>query len=266
MPRKKKAQATKQGAAEPAAVEPVAVEPTLDDFDWADHPARKVLSDAFYAKEIPIIWRTPKDIYDKFANHPAFKGMPYNDTFTRRLRDLRDTVKVKMDLVIADKIAYDIFRENFPVRETNDVGLLRWHGSLAEYYLKLDMDAGLHEEQDPQDLWETREEYMLFSKKRFRKHIYQEKRLWKLYNFLENESKKKEQAAYNKARKRAADKQKKEDKKKKDAEAAKKKNEAEAAKKKKEAEAVKNKPKAAAAKKKMGRKSDSDDDDDYNSS
>lgn len=203
MPRKKKAAAKKQGAAtqRPDADVPAAT-PVHDnaDAEWAIHPARNVIKAAFYANEIPLDWKTPRDVYDHFADHPAFAGMPYDGHFTRRLRYLRDIIRAKKDAVVMDKIAYDIFRQNFPVREVNDIGLLRWHGSLAEHYLKLDMKAGLHLGKTPQEFRDTRDEYKLFSKKRFRKHINQEKRLWKLLNYLEDEERKKAEAA---AKKRA---------------------------------------------------------------
>lgn len=158
-----------------------------DDIDWLLHPARKLLKDAFLNEEIPLDWnRKPQDIYDKFAHTDAFAGMPYDSTFTSRLRSLRDIVKLKVQRVVTDKQAFDIFQKNFPVRQFNDVGILRWGGSLAEMYLKQDMAAGLHEGKKPQEFRATRAEYMLFSRNTFRKHIHQEQRLWKLHNFLED--------------------------------------------------------------------------------
>lgn len=198
MARKKRTAANKQAAAPDEAAPPAEADATADakvDPEWADHPAREVLKNAFYAHEIPLDYDGPQDIYDHFADHEAFAGMPYDDKFTRRLRDLRDIVEIKMNAVIIDKTAYDRFRQKFPVREVNDVGLLRWNGSMAEYYLKLDMQAGRHLGKTPLQFRDLRPDYKLFSKKRFRKHINQEKRLWKLHNYLEDKSQKAEAKA-----------------------------------------------------------------------
>jgi hypothetical protein len=84
-----------------------------------------------------------------------------------------------------DKIAFDIFRKNFPVQQFNKVGVLRWHGSLAQHYLKADMKAGLHKGKKPAEFRATRAEYQEYTKDTFRKHINQEIKLWKLEHFLE---------------------------------------------------------------------------------
>lgn len=163
-----------------------------EDTEWLNHPARKLLKDAFLNEEIPLDWnRQPKDIYDKFAHTEAFAGVRYDKTFQSRLRSLRNIVKVKAERKTMDQNAFNIFQKNFPVRQFNDVGVLKWHGSLAEMYLKQDMAAGLHLGKKPQEFRATRAEYMLYSKTTFRKHIDQEKRLGKLHNFLEDMDEKK---------------------------------------------------------------------------
>ena len=164
-----------------------------EDIAWLRHPARQLLKDAFLKGEIPLDWnRRPKDIFDKYQHTEEFQGLSYDLKFQNCLRSIRDIVKNKKDRVDQDQAAYDIFRQNFPVRKHNDVGDLRWHGSLAEHFLKLDMKANLHVGTQPAELRETREEYMEFSLERFRKHIDQEKRLWKLHNLLKAKAAQKE--------------------------------------------------------------------------
>ena len=107
--------------------------------------------------------------------------------------------------MLDDKKVHDIFRKNHPIRTHNDKGELRWEGSLAEYYLKEDMAKDLHIGVKPEDFRQTREEYLLFSKNVFRGHIHQEKKLKKLYNYLEaRATEKKEQTAKKAAANRAA--------------------------------------------------------------
>jgi Ulp1 protease family, C-terminal catalytic domain len=162
------------------------------DAAWLKHPARQILKNAFMNGEIPLDWnRRPKDIFDKYKDTTEFEGLHYDLKFQNRLRSIRDIVRHKKDRVELDKAAYEIFRQNFPVRQYNDVGDLRWHGSLAEHFLKLDMKAGKHVGKTPAEFREERKEYEEFSLDRFRKHIDQEKRLWKLQNLLQANAAKK---------------------------------------------------------------------------
>jgi hypothetical protein len=170
-----------------------------EDPKWLNHPARDVLLKAFLEGHIPIDWdgTRPEDIYAQFAHTDAFNfgGMSFEPLeFKRRLKSLQGIARRKKDRVVQDKIAFDIFRQNFPVRQNNNVGDLRWNGSLAEQFLKLDMKANVHEGKKPAEFRATRPEYQEFSKERFRKHVDQEKRLWKMENFLTDMTAKKEAA------------------------------------------------------------------------
>lgn len=150
------------------------------------HPAREILRLGLWSGDIPLDWnRQPQTIYNQFKDREEFKGMPYDADFQRRLLSLRNAVKKQKNRVVMDKAAFDIFRKNFPVRQTNDVGVLRWEGSLAQHYLKADMEAGLHRGKKPAEFRATRAEYQQYPKDTFRKHISQEVKLWKVENFLE---------------------------------------------------------------------------------
>lgn len=72
-----------------------------------------------------------------------------------------------------------------PRPKYNSRGELRWEGSDAEKFLKLDLPAYLkNRHMKPKDLWVTRNEYRLFKLKIFRKHIYQEIKTEKFHNYL----------------------------------------------------------------------------------
>jgi hypothetical protein len=183
-PKSKNAKTPSEQHAAPADDAPPEEEET--DALWLNHPAREILRLAFWNGEIPLDWnRQPVTIYNKFKDRKEFQGMPYDATFQRRLLNLRGIVKNKMNRRDGDKIAFDTFRKNFPVRQVNDVGVLRWHGSLAQYYLKMDMKTGLHKGKKPAEFRATRAEYLQYPKDTFRKHISQELKLWKLEHFLE---------------------------------------------------------------------------------
>ena len=157
---------------------------------WANHPAWELLTNAFLNDKTPLEYhKQPTTIFDKYKDCSAFQGMNDDATFQRHLRALRDQIKPKVDRVAIDQQAYDIFCKNNPKRQNNDAGQIQWEGSEAEYYLKKDMKANKHVGIQPQVFRETRPEYMMFSKKVFQKHIHQEKRLWKLENYLEAKAK-----------------------------------------------------------------------------
>jgi hypothetical protein len=65
--------------------------------------------------------------------------------------------------------------EKRPRPDKNIRGELRWEGSEAQKMLKIDVSNGLHLNQKPKELWETRPEYQLFTNRVFQKHIDQAK-------------------------------------------------------------------------------------------
>jgi hypothetical protein len=187
----------------PPEQEPPAPDP---DPDWQDHPAREVLRLAFWSGEIPLDWKNrPDTIYNKFKDREEFKGMPYDKVFQSRLRNLRNMVKDKINRKAVDQQAFDVFRKNFPVKEFNSVGIRRWNGTDAEAYFKEDMLEGLNVGVPPREFWASRPEYQQFPLDTFRKHIGQERKLYKLQNFLEEKDiKAKEKAEKRKKKKEKA--------------------------------------------------------------
>ena len=173
---------------QPAPAEDTAPEEEEEETDalWLNHPAREILRLAFWNGDIPLNWnRQPMTIYNKIKDHQVFQGILYDATFQQRLLHLQDIVKNKINQQDSDQIAFNTFRKNFPVRQVNNVGVLRWEGLLTECYLKIDMKSGLHKGKKPAEFQETRAEYMQYPKNTFWKHINQELMLWKLEHFLD---------------------------------------------------------------------------------
>ena len=161
--------------------------------DWRKHPAKHFLKKLFRDKTIPVEysknkWGGPKRVWnDHCKGHPAFKRMKYNDTFTRRLRDVRDDQKLKVSRASEDKKAFENFRKLCPEESHNHRGEPRWEGSRAQELLREDIDAGLHKDLEPNVFHAQRPEYMEFKLGTFRDHIYQEKKLRRYLNWLEQE-------------------------------------------------------------------------------
>lgn len=59
--------------------------------DWRTSAAKKLLQKALRNGDIPTDTKVmgPKAVYEKYKDHPEFDGIDYDNTFTRRLRDLR---------------------------------------------------------------------------------------------------------------------------------------------------------------------------------
>jgi hypothetical protein len=58
---------------------------------WKDHPAKALLTKALSDGDIPVQSKElgPKAVYNKYKDTGAFAQVPYDNSFTRRLRDLR---------------------------------------------------------------------------------------------------------------------------------------------------------------------------------
>lgn len=78
-------------------------------------------------------------------------------------------------------------RALFPVATHNYRGELRWEGSAAEAWLRVDVSTGKSERVKPKALHNSRAAYRVFPLKVFREHIYQERRCQKYYTWR-NES------------------------------------------------------------------------------
>ena len=185
-----KAAAKKKKEEEKAAAK--AAEPKID---WKNSAAKQVLKKLFREKTVPAEYSKtigPKKVWEDYCqNDPAFVGMSYGETFTSRLRSVRDDHLKKVSRAERDQKAFNNFRENHE-RPTHDHrGKPLWDGSDAQKFLKEDMEAGKHENKTPAQLWASRPAYKVYDLPVFRDHIYQEKRLKKFENYTIQERSKK---------------------------------------------------------------------------
>jgi hypothetical protein len=218
-PRKRPKTAAKESAAEGVAEDEFALhdstakatEPPSDDKDlaWKDHPAKLYLKKCFINGAIPMDYQTknggpgPRAIWDKHCkDNPLFANMCYGQTFTTRLLGVRNDNEKKMNRKDDDQKAFDNYRANHP-RPTHDhKGIPLWDGSPAQKLLKEIMARGEHVGKAPKELWESKEVFKVYTLDVFRNHIYQEKRLWKMHNYLEVDAKKKKEKRKKKKRKK----------------------------------------------------------------
>jgi hypothetical protein len=87
---------------------------------------------------------------------------------------------------------YDDDETIHPKKLKNHRGELRWEGSMAQQLLRLDMDDGKHQIMKPENLYNSRFEYLeQCSLGTFREHIYQEMRRRRKVRFAKNKAMKK---------------------------------------------------------------------------
>jgi hypothetical protein len=90
-----------------------------------------------------------------------------------------------------DLEAYNAAIKNHPTPEFNIRGEPQWNGSVAQKLLKEAILKGEHDVFFPQGLWEQTKEYQVYSLRTFRDHIYQEQRLLKFRNYVQQIRKRK---------------------------------------------------------------------------
>lgn len=160
--------------------------------DWSNHPARAFLKEEFMAGRISLNYSKtggPKKVYNKCENHPSFEGMPYDRTFTQRLRSLRIICGKKIQRVQDDAEACELFMKHHPRPTTDHHGGPRWDGSEAQYWLKKDLKQEDNRNMKSSLLRDTRTAYKKFTPKKFAGHVNQEKRLRKLALWLDKRGK-----------------------------------------------------------------------------
>jgi hypothetical protein len=145
--------------------------------EWESHPVRKMLYEKLIQGSIPLESKKmgPLAVWNKYCDMDIFEGMEYNDTFTRRLNDLRHQARHEMNRCEQDQKAFNIHRKNFEFSTQDAHGNPVWHGSDAEKLLEQDLNDGLYPTfyKKPRELYISRSQYMEFTLDVFRGHIHQ---------------------------------------------------------------------------------------------
>jgi hypothetical protein len=153
---------------------------------WETSEAKELLEKDLLSGRISLqttrAW-TPKIIYN-LPDRPQFRLYVYK-IFRSNLLTLRNRIKAEKKAADTASLALTHDRVIYPLGAVNDQqgGAPRWAGSLAQTWLNADIEEGKHETMKPNQLRQTRLEYMIFEKDIFRKHIHQEvkTRKWLVY-------------------------------------------------------------------------------------
>ena len=166
---------------------------------WADSEAKEILEKDLKIGRIPLDemsngW-TPSKVYN-LEDRPQFRLFEYKK-FVGNFRNLRKRIKeLKQDgaaaalsLVHDRSIQGGIYRA--AATNYQQGGAPRWDGSLAQKSLNKDIDEGKHTMMKPKQLHATRDEYKVFAKGVFSKHILQEVKTRKFLVYMKAKAEKK---------------------------------------------------------------------------
>lgn len=158
-----------------------------------EHPARRLLYDEIKAGRIPLEEKemSAAEVYYNYYQTLEFqmRGMEYDDTFARRLKDLRTQMSRDKTRASEDEEAFKVAIKNNPVPQLNHKGKPQWNGSLAQKKLEKDMKAGKHTTMAPQELWASCRLYKeALDKDDFRWKIRQMTRTKKYLHTLEHDA------------------------------------------------------------------------------
>jgi hypothetical protein len=149
---------------------------------WQTSKGKQLLIQDLEQGRIPVDGRfgDAKEIY---AIREEFGGTNKDEfkKFSARLRSARKQVKQSMKRASDDSIALAHDRAIYPKNAIDQCNRPRWEGSMAQQLLQNDVATNHCQELIPKELYQSREEYRVFSLKVFRGHVHQEVRRQKSF-------------------------------------------------------------------------------------
>ena len=128
----------------------------------------------------------PGDYKIIYKMHEEFGGADAEEfkKFPARLRSARNQVKQSMQRASVDSSALAHDRSIYPISAFDQRNRPRWDGSSAQTLLRIDVNENRQAEKKkrPNELYQLREEYQIFSPRVFRDHVYQEEKRQKAIN------------------------------------------------------------------------------------
>lgn len=147
---------------------------TVNDVRWEKSEAKRLLAiDIINGSITPDMpWQ------DTYLFRPEYAETEFGKWYGR-LRRLQKHISDAKVRAAEDEDGFKNDRLKFPVQEHDHRGFLRWEGSAAQSWMKIDIAAGRHKLVKPKELYNERQAYQQFPLDVFREHIYQEERFQK---------------------------------------------------------------------------------------
>jgi hypothetical protein len=118
--------------------------------------------------------KSPEEVWE---SHEWFKQYP-KERFVTNMKNLIDALNVRDEIVQNDNATIEAELARIAalrITDANDPPMWHRHPTVGKL-LEEDIKNGRHKSMPPAEFQKTRDEYLLFDKRVFRKHIYQEER------------------------------------------------------------------------------------------
>lgn len=151
---------------------------TLNRADWRTSKAKQLVAQDVIDGLIPMEGEIDVEAIfnEHYVGHSFFKDFPFDKIrYKDRFTSIQKAVKKHKDWAQCDSEKFLQDRALHPPADKNIRGELRWKGSEAQQFLKVDMEQGLHLQMKPRELHKTRDAYKLFGERVFQQHIDQQK-------------------------------------------------------------------------------------------
>ena len=148
---------------------------SLNGADWGSSDAKHLIvqdmMDGLVSCEEPI--KNVRHLFDEmYAHQPEFRDFPFDqERYKSRFTRIQKVVKRLKWAAEYDSKCLEEARALYPQQTHGPTGVILWENSEADRLLKEDMANGLHLTMKPGDLFQTRECYKTFGKRRFSKRI-----------------------------------------------------------------------------------------------
>ena len=159
---------------------------------WPKSEPRNIISDDLFKGVLPVDTNkmSAKDAWElSYKNMVELEDVPFQQ-FKDRLRDHRRQMKSGLQRSNIEEEALQHNWKLYPRQLQNSKGELVFDLHPAKLLLRKDVAERKHLMMKPMELQETRPEYLLFDRCKFKERIYQEVRRVKYINWLEISQKK----------------------------------------------------------------------------
>ena len=159
--------------------------PSLNGADWGSSDAKHLIIQDMLDGLVPVHEniKNVKHLFDEmYAHQPEFANFPFDEgRYKDRIKRLQTVVKRLKWAANYDRECLAEARALYPKQSQGPTGKPLWRDSEAAAKLAEDMANNLHLQMTPKELFETRECYKPFGKRRFSKRIDQVKEALKPY-------------------------------------------------------------------------------------
>ena len=144
--------------------------------DWIKSQSKQILFEDLRYGRLPLDESVmpAEEAWERYRRHPTFIAEKVIfEQFAKRLKGHREQMALPVRRAEFDAVAVAHDRANHPFPTHNVRGQPNFHLSPAEELLRDNVCNKRHEGKNPSDFQQTRDEYKVFEKRKFKELIYQ---------------------------------------------------------------------------------------------